>query len=81
MAGARKKKTAEPVEEPAPAPKPEFYTVQEVAVRLRVSKMTVYRMVRSGLLDGKPIGRGLRIAAASVDHVAEHGTAQRKAVA
>lgn len=36
-------------------------TVAEVARRLRVSNMTVYRLVKSGELSAVRIGRGYRI--------------------
>jgi excisionase family DNA binding protein len=46
---------------------PEFMTVAEVAVLLRVAKMTVYRMVHDGELESVRIGRRtIRIRGASV---------------
>jgi len=38
-----------------------FLTVTEVARRLRVSNMTVYRLVNSGQLPAVRVGRGYRI--------------------
>jgi excisionase family DNA binding protein len=38
-----------------------FLTVAEVARRLRVSNMTVYRLVNSGQLPAVRVGRGYRI--------------------
>jgi excisionase family DNA binding protein len=38
-----------------------FLTVSEVAIIMRVSKMTVYRLIRSGELDAVRIGRSYRI--------------------
>jgi excisionase family DNA binding protein len=38
-----------------------FLTVSEVAKHLRVSNMTVYRLVNSGQLAAVRIGRGYRI--------------------
>ena len=38
-----------------------FLTVGEVARHLRVSNMTVYRLVKSGQLSAVRIGRGYRI--------------------
>ncbi len=35
--------------------------MEEVAVIMRVSKMSVYRLVREGELDGKRFGRSIRI--------------------
>lgn len=42
-------------------------TVPEVADLLRISKMTVYRMVHSGELPSVRIGRGYRISKAAVE--------------
>lgn len=45
-------------------PAPEFFTVKEVATKLRVNRMTVYRLIRSGKLRGQRISeRNLRIPA------------------
>lgn len=38
-----------------------FMTVAEVAGKLRVSNMTVYRLVNSGQLPAVRVGRGYRI--------------------
>jgi excisionase family DNA binding protein len=38
-----------------------FLTVAEVARRLRVSNMTVYRIVQAGELPAVRVGRGYRI--------------------
>lgn len=38
-----------------------FRTVSEVAKMLRVSKMTIYRLVKSGELPAVKAGRGYRI--------------------
>ena len=38
-----------------------FVTVNEVAQLMRVSKMTVYRMINQGNLPAVRIGRGYRI--------------------
>jgi excisionase family DNA binding protein len=43
-----------------------FLTVSEVASVMRVSKMTVYRMVKSGELPAKRIGRSFRVPAKAV---------------
>jgi excisionase family DNA binding protein len=45
---------------------PELMTVAEVAVILRVSKMTVYRMVREGEIEVRRVGRSYRLLADSV---------------
>lgn len=39
----------------------EYLTVSEIALNMRVSKMTVYRLVRSGALDSVRFGRSYRI--------------------
>lgn len=42
-------------------PDPKFLTVAEVAEMMRVSKMTVYRMVHSGELPAARLGRSFRV--------------------
>lgn len=44
-----------------------FLTPQEVATHLRVSKMTVYRLLKSGELPHVKIGRSLRVREDDVD--------------
>jgi excisionase family DNA binding protein len=44
----------------------QFLTVTEVAGVMRVSKMTVYRMVHSGELSATRVGRSFRIPAKTV---------------
>jgi excisionase family DNA binding protein len=39
----------------------QFLTVAEVAGRMRVSKMTVYRLVHSGELPAVRVGRSFRV--------------------
>ena len=38
-----------------------FLTVAEVATAMRVSKMTVYRLVHSGVLPAVRVGRSFRV--------------------
>lgn len=45
----------------------DFLTVAEVAAAMRVSKMTVYRLVHSGELPAARVGRSYRVSAAAVD--------------
>jgi excisionase family DNA binding protein len=45
---------------------PPFLTVTEVAARLRVSKMTIYRLVHAGELHALRIGDSLRIPASAL---------------
>ncbi len=42
-------------------PQVQFLTVAEVAARMRVSKMTVYRLVHSGELPAVRVGRSYRV--------------------
>jgi len=44
-----------------------FLTVAEVAAIMRVSKMTVYRLVHSGELPAVRVGRSFRVPASAVD--------------
>lgn len=44
-----------------------FLTVAEVASRMRVSKMTVYRLVHSGELEAVRVGRSFRVPEHAVD--------------
>ncbi len=44
-----------------------FLTIAEVAGRMRVSKMTVYRLVHSGQLDAVRVGRSFRVPEEAVD--------------
>jgi excisionase family DNA binding protein len=44
-----------------------FLTVAEVAATMRVSKMTVYRLVHSGELPAIRVGRSYRVPKRAVD--------------
>ncbi|OLT14887.1 excisionase [Pseudonocardia sp. CNS-139] len=46
-----------------------FLTVAEVADRMRVSKMTVYRLVHSGELPAVRFGRSFRVQRGAVDEM------------
>jgi excisionase family DNA binding protein len=52
---------------PIGAPGMAFYTVAEVAAMMRVSKMSVYRLVHSGELESVRFGRSFRLPRAAVD--------------
>ncbi|WP_370584126.1 helix-turn-helix domain-containing protein [Ornithinimicrobium cryptoxanthini] len=55
-----------------------FMTVAEVAAVMRVSKMTVYRLVHSGELPSVRVGRSFRVPEQAVtDYLQDsyHGTA------
>jgi len=44
-----------------------FLTIAEVAAQMRVSKMTVYRLVHSGELPAVRVGRSFRVTEDDVD--------------
>ena len=46
---------------------PRYMTPNEVAADLRVSSMTVYRLIHSGELAAVRIGRSFRVAASDLD--------------
>ncbi len=50
-----------------PGTEPEFMTVAEVATRMRVSKMTVYRLLHGGELPAVRVGRSFRVREDDVD--------------
>ncbi len=52
-----------PIHEPRsdPAGTMQFLTVAEVAAMMRVSKMTVYRLVHAGDLPAVRVGRSFRV--------------------
>ncbi|HLB62764.1 MAG TPA: helix-turn-helix domain-containing protein [Actinomycetota bacterium] len=50
-----------------PLSEAQLATVSEVAALLRVSRMTVYRLIRQGDLPAVRIGRGYRIPEDDVD--------------
>lgn len=47
--------------------KARFLTVQEVADLMRVSSMTVYRLIKAGDLPAVRVGRSFRVSEADVD--------------
>lgn len=49
-----------------PLPKVEFLTVAEVASLMRVSKMSVYRLIHAGDLEAVRFGRSFRVPEAAV---------------
>ena len=50
-----------PTHEPGDISDVKFLTVAEVASMMRVSKMTVYRLVHSGELPAVRVGRSFRV--------------------
>ncbi|MEE6282547.1 helix-turn-helix domain-containing protein [Georgenia sunbinii] len=53
---------------------PRFLTVAEVADLLRVSKMTVYRMVHAGDIPAVRVGRSFRVPQQVVDELLTAGS-------
>ncbi len=49
-------------------PRVRFLTVAEVADVMRVSKMTVYRLVHSGQMPAVRVGRSFRVPQDALDH-------------
>lgn len=45
-----------------------FFTVAEVATLLRVSKMSVYRLIHGGQLEAVQFGRSFRVTEKAVDN-------------
>lgn len=52
--------------QPLKPPPPVFFTVQEIADRMRVSKMTVYRLIHNGELRASRFGRSFRVSEAAL---------------
>ncbi|HEV7565460.1 MAG TPA: helix-turn-helix domain-containing protein [Microbacteriaceae bacterium] len=52
-----------------------FLTVAEVAEMMRVSRMTVYRMVHSGELPAIRFGRSFRVPESAVSHALDNHVA------
>ncbi|PWW64160.1 helix-turn-helix domain-containing protein [Actinokineospora spheciospongiae] len=48
-------------DEPKTLPQVQFLTVAEVATLMRVSKMTVYRLVHGGELPAVRVGKSFRV--------------------
>jgi excisionase family DNA binding protein len=55
----------------APVGRTQFLTVAEVASLMRVSKMTVYRLVHNGELPAVRVGRSFRVHAKAVHDLLE----------
>ncbi|NCD17267.1 MAG: helix-turn-helix domain-containing protein [Actinobacteria bacterium] len=58
-----------------PQEAPRFLTVAEVADVMRVSRMTVYRMVHSGQMPAVRMGRSFRVPAKAVEDLIAEGLA------
>jgi excisionase family DNA binding protein len=59
------------------SPQLTFLTVQEVADLMRVSSMTVYRMVHSGDIPAIRFGRSFRIPRSAVVALMGHASSQQ----
>ena len=71
---SRRRRRVVPVVQPNES-QSKFVTVAELASELRVSNMTVYRLVQSGQLPAVRVGRSYRIRAVDVDrYLAEQYT-------
>ena len=60
-----------------PVPQPIAYTDTEVSSMLRISKRTVYRLRKSGVLKSVRIGRSVRTPAQELDRLIERATARQ----
>ena len=56
-------------EDPRPVGGAELLTVAEVSTMLRVSKMTIYRMVHAGEMTHVRVGRSFRIPTEAVERI------------
>ncbi len=56
-----------PTNKPGDISEVKFLTVAEVAALMRVSKMTVYRLVHNGDLPAVRVGRSFRVSEDDVD--------------
>jgi excisionase family DNA binding protein len=66
--GKHARNDAAPPDQP---PRAQFLTVAEVASLMRVSKMTVYRLVHNGELPAVRVGRSFRVHAKAVHELLE----------
>ena len=57
---------------------PEFSTVQEAADRLRVTRMTIYNLIKAGELPTIHVGRAVRIRNIDIEHYIERHSSQSR---
>ncbi len=50
---------------------PDFYLVEELAEKLRVNKMTIYRRIKAGKIEAHKIGKNYRISKSEFDKFLE----------
>jgi excisionase family DNA binding protein len=70
-AGGKSARDAGAAEGQQPVTRTQFLTVAEVAALMRVSKMTVYRLVHNGELPAVRVGRSFRVHAKAVHDLLE----------
>ena len=70
-AGGKSARDAGAAEGQPAVTKTQFLTVAEVAALMRVSKMTVYRLVHNGELPAVRVGRSFRVHAKAVHDLLE----------
>lgn len=56
-----------------------FMTVTEVAEMMRVSRMTVYRMIHAGELPAVRFGRSYRVPESAVEQIVQTGITEARA--
>lgn len=64
----------DPAPSPAPIGSPHLLTVREVAEMMRVSTMTVYRLIKAGELTATRVGHSYRIFDTDVNDYLARGT-------
>ena len=69
---ANEEHRADPGKQPAAPELPHLLTVAEIAVLVRVSRMTIYRMIRRGELPAIVVGRSYRIPAEAARRLMRH---------
>ena len=57
---------------------PRFMLVSEVADLMRVSKMTVYRLIRSGDMPAIRVGKSFRVPESAVEALIASGVAEQE---
>jgi len=69
---ANEEHRADPGKQPAAPELPHLLTVAEIAVLVRVSRMTIYRMIRRGELPAIVVGRSYRIPVEAARRLMRH---------
>ncbi len=58
--------------------RPDFYLVEELAEKLRVNKMTIYRYIKAGKIKAAKIGKEFRIGRGDFDGFIERSNTYGK---